>query len=65
MPAAAGTGEPPPLTECAAPTRPEQLPHALTFFLNAGQRQAVLKALQRHHARRVDALLRALGIEQD
>lgn len=40
------------------------LPRALTFFLSAGERGAVLRALRRRsgHGRREEALLEALGI---
>lgn len=55
----------PPLAACAPPTPEDHLPHALTFFLTAGQRRAVLEVLHAHHARRAVGLLRALGIEQD
>lgn len=65
MPPPLGECSPAPLPGCAAPTPVEQLPHALTFFLTAGQRRAVLENLRTHHARRAEALLRALGIEHD
>ncbi|MCL4220142.1 MAG: hypothetical protein KJZ65_02110 [Phycisphaerales bacterium] len=55
----------PSLEACAPPTLEDHLPHALTFFLTAGQRRAVLQTLRAHHARRAEALLRALGIEHD
>lgn len=54
---------PPPLRACAAPVPTEELPHALTFFVTAAQRRAVLVRLRALHARRVEALLQALGIE--
>lgn len=42
----------------------EDLPHALTFFLTASQRRAVLARLRRHNAHdRADALLRALRLD--
>lgn len=42
---------------------PDALPHALTFFLSAAERRAVLRALRRFERDRARALLRALGIE--
>lgn len=51
------------------PPRPapdaDRLPHALTFFLTAGQRRRVVRALKRHGADRATALVRALGAEQE
>ncbi|GAB4385437.1 MAG: hypothetical protein Kow0022_11310 [Phycisphaerales bacterium] len=46
----------------AAPTPVGELPHPLTFFLTAAEREAVLAVLARHGDRRAAALLRALGI---
>ncbi len=48
----------------AAPDAGE-LPHALTFFLSAAQRRAVLAGLKRIDGDRARALLRALKIEKD
>lgn len=45
------------------PTPHADLPHALTFFLTAGQRRAVLRALAPYKQCRAVALLRALKID--
>lgn len=47
----------------APPPRYGSLPHALTFFLTADERSAVLSALRPFAADRAAALLRALGID--
>jgi hypothetical protein len=41
----------------------DDLPHALTFYLSAGQRKAVLQVLRRYKHSRGESLLRALGID--
>lgn len=46
----------------APPADPLDLPHALTFFLSAKDRSAVLAALSRIDADRPTALLTALGL---
>lgn len=49
------------------PPPPDSLPHPLTFFLTAGERRAVLRALRKRHKTRTTlarsrALCIALGI---
>lgn len=53
-----------PIPSPAPPTDPAALPHALTFFLSADQRAAVLRALRKksRHPDRTLALLHALNI---
>jgi hypothetical protein len=41
------------------------LPHALTFYLSAGQRKAVLQVLRHDKRSRGESLLRALGINEN
>lgn len=43
----------------------DALPHALTFYLTAGQRRAVLAVVRKYHRTRATGLLRALGVEQE
>lgn len=43
----------------------DELPHALTFYLTAGQRRAVLAVLRRFKRSRAESLLAALKIEED
>ncbi len=48
------------------PSRPhDQLPHALTFYLTAGERKAVLRVLSKYKRSRGESLLRALGIDEN
>lgn len=44
------------------PPDPDELPHALTFFLSRRERRDVLDALRRRHRDRARALLIALGL---
>ncbi len=46
-----------------APT-PDSLPHALTFFLSAGDRERILKKLRRYAPDRSTALRAALGLSR-
>lgn len=47
------------------PSEPrDELPHALTFYLTAGQRRAVLAALRPLKRSRAQSLLVALKIEE-
>lgn len=48
--------------EAGRPRAPHDLPHALTFFMTATERAAVLAALRERGGDRVQALLDALGI---
>lgn len=48
--------------EPSPPPDPERLPSAVTFFLSAGQRRAVLAALRAIDRDRTRALLRVLGV---
>lgn len=48
-------------TPRSAPAR-DDLPHALTFFLSAGERERVLRRLRRHGPDRTAALRAALGL---
>jgi hypothetical protein len=41
------------------------LPHALTFFLSAEQRRAVVRKLRRVDRDRARALLRVLGLDRE
>ena len=43
---------------------PDDLPHALTFYLTARERQQVLRTLRRFGRKRAQALLRALRVEK-
>lgn len=45
------------------PTKPQHIPHPVTFFLTAAERAALLKKLRRHDADRTRALLAALRID--
>jgi hypothetical protein len=46
---------------CPAPTR-DDLPHAITFFVSAGERERILKKLRRYGPDRTAALRAALGL---
>jgi len=48
----------------APPPNPDDLPHPVTFFLTAGERRRVLRALRTIHADRAAALLKALSIRR-
>lgn len=43
----------------------DDLPHALTFYLSAGERKAVLQVLRRYKRSRGESLLLALGINEN
>lgn len=48
----------------APPPNPDDLPHPVTFFLKAGERRRVLRALRAIHTDRAAALLKALNIRR-
>ncbi len=50
------------IRQAHAGPRADDLPHALTFFLNERERRAVLNSLKRHGKNRARALLLALNI---